>query len=75
MIFWLYSMRQQLILEAIEKYRLPVAAGGRGYYWITNKDELEAYSKTLDNRARKILKRKENIKTFFNEKYKAKKSK
>jgi len=60
---------RQLILEAIEKYRLPVAAGGRGYYYITNEDELRAYAQTLENRAQKILKRRNNIEKFFGEQY------
>ena len=58
---------RKYIWEAITKYKLPVAGGGKGYYWITSQAELDAYSKTMDSRAEKIIKRKEAIKKYFKE--------
>lgn len=61
---------RQLIFETIEKYKIPIAAGSKGYYLINNEEELNSYVRTLENRAKKILQRKETIKNFFKEYYK-----
>ncbi len=58
---------RKYVWEAITKYKLPVAGGSKGYYWITNQNELDAYCKTMESRADKILKRKEAIKSYFKE--------
>ena len=57
------------IYETIKKYRMPIAGGNRGYYMITNQEELEKYINSLENRIRKIEERKQEIQTIFNEYY------
>ena len=56
---------RKYIWEAITKYKLPIAGGGKGYYWITNQEELNSYCKTMESRADKIIKRKEAITEYF----------
>lgn len=62
---------RQLILETIETHQVPIAAGGKGYYLLTNEEELSSYVKTLDNRIKKIERRKRNVIDIF-KKYKPK---
>ena len=57
-----------LIKRCAYEYHIPLAANGRGYYVITNKDELRKYCRNLDFRANEIRKRKEMIEEFYNEK-------
>lgn len=58
---------RKYVWETIKKYKLPVAGGGKGYYWITSQNELDAYCKTMESRADKIIKRKEAITKYFKE--------
>jgi hypothetical protein len=54
-----------LILQTIEELRLPVAAGNRGYYFITNEDELKEYLNGIDGRIREMEKRKALVRDAF----------
>jgi MoxR-like ATPase len=47
------SMTRRLVLQAIKKYHLPVAATNRnppGYFYIMNREELDEYRLSLQNR-------------------------
>lgn len=57
------------IYEAMKKYGIPIAGGGKGYYVADNQEELKEYTKNLDNRARKIQKRKQEVQGIFKEFY------
>lgn len=59
-----------LILEAIKKFNIPAAGGSKGYYLITNKEELEEYINSIDRRIKKIEDRKLIIKKAFKKYYK-----
>jgi len=59
-----------LILETIKQYRIPIAGGSKGYYLITNKVELEEYTKSLEKRIKNIKNRKRIVETVFDEYYK-----
>lgn len=58
-----------LILQAIEEFRLPVAAGNRGYYLIKDEGELKEYLSGIDGRIREMGKRKELVQDAFNNYY------
>jgi len=55
------------IYKVMKKYRIPIAGGGRGYYIIKNQEELKQYTTTLDNRSKKIIKRKKEVEAIFKE--------
>jgi hypothetical protein len=57
-----------LILEAIKKFNVPVAGSSKGYYLITDKEELEEYMHSIDGRIKKMKERKSTVKKAF-EKY------
>ncbi len=58
-----------LILQTIEEFRLPVAAGNRGYYLIKDEGELKEYLSGIDGRIREMGKRKELVQDAFNNYY------
>ena len=54
-----------LILQAIERFQLPVAGGSRGYYLITSKKELNDYFSGIDGRIQEMEKRKGLVQAAF----------
>lgn len=58
-----------LILQAIEKFSLPVAGGNRGYYLIKDEYELEEYLRNIDGRIDEMQKRKDIVEKAFREHY------
>ena len=53
---------RSLIRNAIEKLKLPVGGGSRGYYLIKDDNELEEYYiRNIDNRINKMQKRKDLV--------------
>ena len=60
---------RMLILETIKKYKIPIAGGSKGYYLITNKEELKEYTESLERRRQNIEDRKKIIKTAFDKYY------
>lgn len=58
---------RNLIREAIEKLKLPIGGGNKGYYMIKDKDELRQYTESIDNRINEMQRRKELIEEAFNE--------
>ena len=60
---------RSLIRDAIEKLKLPVGAGNRGYYLIKNENELKEYIRNIDNRINEMEKRKELVESAFREYY------
>ncbi len=60
---------RNLIREAIEKLRLPIGGGNRGYYLIKDEDELKQYTKNIDNRINEMQKRKDLIEEAFENYY------
>ena len=65
-----HAVARKYILETIKKYRIPVGATTKkGYFFINNREELEKYKKTLDNRIRNTEKRKQEIEAIFEEFY------
>jgi hypothetical protein len=57
------------ILESMKKYRIPIAAGGKGYYLIENEIELERYLNSLNNRIQEIENRGQLVKKAFQQYY------
>ena len=55
--------------ETMETYKIPIAGGGRGYYIVTSKQELNNYLDGLDGRINGINKRKRVVQTAFKEYY------
>ena len=60
---------RNLIREAIEKLKLPIGAGNRGYYLIKDEDELRQYAESIDNRIKEMRKRKDLLEEAFEEYY------
>ena len=60
---------RKYIYQAMKQYRIPIGAGGKGYYLITSREELERYLTTLGNRAAKIELRRQETAEIFNEYY------
>ena len=60
---------RNLIREAIEKLRLPIGGGNRGYYLIKDEDELKQYTENIDNRINEMQKRKDLIEEAFEDYY------
>ena len=58
-----------LILQAIQEFKLPVAAGSRGYYLIKDKNELEEYIRNIDGRINEMKKRKNLVQNAFEDYY------
>jgi hypothetical protein len=58
-----------LILQAIERFHLPVAGGSSGYYLINNKKELDDYLGGIDGRIREMERRKNLVNAAFNNYY------
>ena len=58
-----------LIREAIEKLRLPIGGGNRGYYLIKDRNELRQYTESIENRINEMQKRKELIEEAFEDYY------
>ena len=56
---------RNLIREAIEKLRLPIGGGNRGYYLIKDEDELRQYTESIDNRINEMQRRKDLIEEAF----------
>lgn len=56
-----HALTRSLITQAIEKYRLPVAATVKGYYIIASKEEADEYITNLTSRISGILKRRETF--------------
>lgn len=54
-----------LILQVIERFRLPVAASSRGYYLIKDKHELEEYLRNIDGRIAEMQIRKNLVEEAF----------
>ena len=57
------------IREAIEKLKLPIGSGNRGYYLIQDEDELRQNINSLDNRINEMQRRKDLIEEAFREYY------
>ena len=57
-----------LIFKAIKKFNIPLAGSSKGYYLITDKEELKEYMNSIDGRIKKIKERKSTVKKAF-EKY------
>lgn len=60
-----HAKTRELVLNCIEKYKLPVAAGNRGYYIITSPQEYDEYIDNLDARIAGIEDRKRIITQNF----------
>lgn len=60
---------RSLIRDVIEKLKLPVAGGSRGYYLIKDENELKAYIKNIDNRINEMQKRKDMVESAFRKYY------
>ena len=60
---------RNLILEAIEKLRLPIGGSNRGYYLIKDEDELRQYTESMDKRINKMQRRKDLIEEAFEDYY------
>lgn len=60
---------RSLIRDAIEKLKLPVGGGSRGYYLIKDENELKEYIKNIDNRIDEMQKRKDLVESAFREYY------
>ena len=60
---------RERIKETIQKFKIPIIAGGKGYYIATSEDELDNYIEGLDNRIRAIESRKELVRKAFKEYY------
>ncbi|MFW9896332.1 MAG: hypothetical protein ACFFD7_11050 [Candidatus Thorarchaeota archaeon] len=59
------------ITETIQRYQLPVASHtNKGYFFMTNKKDLNNYLKTLDSYITKITNRKAYISVFYYRYYK-----
>ena len=58
-----------LILETIEQLKLPVAGGNRGYYLISNREELDEYLNGIDGRIQEMTKRKNLVQNAFESYY------
>ncbi len=58
-----------LILQTIEQFNLPVAGGSRGYYLISNKNELDDYLSGIDGRIQEMEKRKALVRGAFDSYY------
>lgn len=56
-----HALTRSLITQAIEKYRLPVAATVKGYYIVATKEEADEYITNLTSRISGILKRRETF--------------
>jgi hypothetical protein len=54
-----------LIRQAIERFRLPVAASSRGYYLIKDEHELEEYLRNIDGRIAEMRIRKTLVEEAF----------
>ena len=63
---------RKYILETIKKYKIPIAGRSKGYYLLSNREELEEYLKSLDNRIEEVKKRKQKVITAFQQYYKKK---
>jgi len=64
-----HIVSRKYIYQTIKKYRLPIAGGSRGYYFITNKTELDEYLGSLKRRAKKIEERRQLIADVYKEHY------
>ncbi|MFX0202166.1 MAG: hypothetical protein ACFFCW_39140 [Candidatus Hodarchaeota archaeon] len=60
---------RSLIRDAIEKLKLPVGGGSRGYYLIKDENELKEYIRNIDNRINEMQKRKDLVESAFREYY------
>ncbi|MBW1692679.1 MAG: hypothetical protein JRJ41_00690 [Deltaproteobacteria bacterium] len=60
---------RSLIRDAIDKLKLPVGGGSRGYYLIKDENELKACIRNIDNRIDKMKKRKGLVESAFREYY------
>lgn len=62
---------REMIFKAIKRYKLPVAAGNRGYFLLRENDEgeLKRYTRSLHGRSIKNFERAALIKMFFEEYY------
>ena len=60
---------RSLIRDAIEKLKLLVGGGSRGYYLIKDENELKEYIRNIDNRIDKMKKRKGSVESAFREYY------
>ena len=58
-----------IILQAIERFNLPVAGGNRGYYLIKDEYELEEYLRNIDGRIDEMRKRKNLVEEAFRNYY------
>lgn len=61
---------RKLTLETAERYSLPIAANSKGYFLITNLEELNTYIENLDNRIEAMLNREYLIKRNYEEYFK-----
>ena len=55
---------RKYLYEAMKKYGIPIAGGGKGYYIVEDEKELKDYTRTLDNRAEKIKERKQAVQSI-----------
>ncbi|MBW1699652.1 MAG: hypothetical protein JRH18_17215 [Deltaproteobacteria bacterium] len=60
---------RNLIREAIEKLRLPIGGGNRGYYLIKDRNELRQYTASIENRISEMQRRKDLIEEAFDDYY------
>jgi hypothetical protein len=61
-----HATARNLLLQAAEKYGLPLAANNRGYYLINDENEYKEYMNSLNERIEGINKRKDIISRNFN---------
>ncbi len=60
-----HATTRDLLLQAAEKYELPLAASNKGYYLIDNETEYKEYMASLDSRIEGIIRRKDIISRNF----------
>lgn len=60
---------RELIRDAMVLHKLPLGSNNRGYYLITDEEDLRRYSRSLEKRMREIEDRKARVLVYFNDFY------
>ncbi len=60
---------RSLIHETIEKLKIPIGGGNRGYYLIKDEEELRNYTEGIDSRVNEMQKRKNMVEEAFRNHY------
>jgi len=60
---------RSLIRETIEKLKIPIGGGNRGYYLIRNEEELQKYTEGIDSRVNEMQRRKDMVEEAFRNYY------